>query len=646
MKHSLNLATTLTTLVFLTSTLLSATTLPVASQPPEIKILSQWNLKPIFPDWPAWQNATQELDQKLDKLLKLKGPIGENPAKLLQVLQNHDEAVALFYRIYQYFHLFSDSGTAIDQDIINTRWQIVDSLKAKTNNASNWIFPAIKELPYASIILWLDQNKELALYRFLLDNLFRLKPFQPSEKQQQLLQDFDPFFSTPANIYNKLTGDDFHPLSITLSTDKTTSETITMTPENFNRFITSTSIHQKNDLEKAFNAYFKSYQANKSTFIALFESVCQLQLGLAKVRGFRSTLEASLFIQNIPTHVYENLIKMARAGSKPLRRYILLRKKYFGLDEYHVYHDPIPLATPKRSFNNQTVIQWVLDASKVFGPGYEKRLKYIFNNGFTQFRSIHSLTNQSYTGYIYGVGPYARIDDTGSPFLPFELSQQMAYAIYLDYAGQNQPFPYADPHPLTRNVQARLNNRLMLHFILDKIPDPGTRAAFIDRTIRTIIQDYYMATMQTELEMNVHDTIRQGHPLAQEPLDKFIKEQFVSYFQDTIAYDDFLDIYWAQHRSIFLAPFSSYQDALAIAAATKLYRDLTNPEPSTREKTRENYLILLKNGGNNYPIDLLYQTGIDLTDPTTFLAVNQDLDDLINLLEIELEKMKYPGGSS
>ena len=58
-----------------------------------------------------------------------------------------------------------------------------------------------------------------------------------------------------------------------------------------------------------------------------------------------------------------------------------------------------------------------------------------------------------------------------------------------------------------------------------------------------------------------------------------------------------------------------------------------------RKRAVENYLDLLKSGGDDYPMEQLEKAGVDLTKQETFQAVIEHMDDLVTLLEKEMEKL-------
>ena len=60
---------------------------------------------------------------------------------------------------------------------------------------------------------------------------------------------------------------------------------------------------------------------------------------------------------------------------------------------------------------------------------------------------------------------------------------------------------------------------------------------------------------------------------------------------------------------------------------------------SKRGEIVENYLELLKSGGNNYPMEQLKLAGVDLTKPETMNAVIEEFGKLVDKLEVELNKL-------
>ena len=94
---------------------------------------------------------------------------------------------------------------------------------------------------------------------------------------------------------------------------------------------------EQSDRAAAFRALHETYQNSLNTYATLYNGVCQRDWFQARARGYKSTLDAALHGDNIPTSVVENLIETTRAGVGPLQRYHKLRRKTLGVPSYHVY---------------------------------------------------------------------------------------------------------------------------------------------------------------------------------------------------------------------------------------------------------------------------------------------------------------------
>ena len=90
---------------------------------------------------------------------------------------------------------------------------------------------------------------------------------------------------------------------------------------------------------------------------------------------------------------------------------------------------------------------------------------------------------------------------------------------------------------------------------------------------------------------------------------------------------------------MYRSPFYVYQYATCFVSSAKIYNDMMKAPESKRGEIVENYLELLKSGGNNYPMEQLKLAGVDLTKPETMNAVIEEFGKLVDKLEVELNKL-------
>ena len=146
-----------------------------------------------------------------------------------------------------------------------------------------------------------------------------------------------------------------------------------------NRAILATR-HVQADRERAFTALHETYKSSLNTYATLYNAVCQRDWFQARARGYKTTLEAALHGDNIPTSVVENLIETTRAGVAPLRRYHKLRRRMLKVPPYHVYDFAIPLITVDKKYNYDEVLDWIVDAVAPLGPDYQALMRQGFSS--------------------------------------------------------------------------------------------------------------------------------------------------------------------------------------------------------------------------------------------------------------------------
>src|SRR6185503_10880258 len=122
----------------------------------------------------------------------------------------------------------------------------------------------------------------------------------------------------------------------------------------------------------SFTAFHRLFASNLNTYASLYNGVLQRDWFQSQAREYRSTLEAALHGNNIPTTVVENLIESTKAGTEPLRRYHRLRKRVLGLETYHNYDAVIPLVDLDEKYPYEDVLEWLPESVAPLGTEYQR----------------------------------------------------------------------------------------------------------------------------------------------------------------------------------------------------------------------------------------------------------------------------------
>ena len=95
-------------------------------------------------------------------------------------------------------------------------------LIAKWQQATSWFNPELLRLPLATVRKWMDESPELAVYRFAIEEVFRLQEHVLDEQGERLLSLSERLGSVPKDSYAALSTADARFPTITLSTGEST----------------------------------------------------------------------------------------------------------------------------------------------------------------------------------------------------------------------------------------------------------------------------------------------------------------------------------------------------------------------------------------------------------------------------------------
>lgn len=99
----------------------------------------------------------------------------------------------------------------------------------------------------------------------------------------------------------------------------------------------------RNKRKEAYFAYYQPYVQLKNTIASTLATAIKNNVNLSKLRNYPSALEKSLFGDQVPKEVYDNLIMSTKQNIGPMHKYIHLRKKLLGVEELRAYDLSVPL---------------------------------------------------------------------------------------------------------------------------------------------------------------------------------------------------------------------------------------------------------------------------------------------------------------
>ncbi len=597
----------------------------------EIPAEYRWDFSLIYPNWEAWEAGMKTLDGKIDEIAKLQGSLKKGPAAVLAYYQMSDEIGKLLERTHAYPRLQRDVDTRNQE--ISGKYQRVNTLLAKLGTATAWVTPELIAVPEATMKAWIKKTPALKIYEFPIMDNYRQQKHVLDKKGETLMSLSARFSGTPTSTFQELSTSDIKFPKITLSDGKE----ITLTPGNYQGLL-ATNYNQA-DRAKAFEAYLNTYAATTNTYAAIYNGIMQRGWFKAQARNYPTTLDAALDGNDIPSSVVTTLIEAVRAGTKPLQRYMNLRKKLLKLNSYHLYDGSIPIYKTDKTFPFADSRDMAIASVAPLGADYAAKYKKFMTGRQVDVYENDGKSAGAYVSSVYGVGPYLKLNHNDTQGGMFTLAHEGGHALHTILAMENQPYITADYTIFVAEVASTINERFLLNQLLQTTTDPKERFLLLQHAVDSIVGTFYTQVLFADYELQAHKLVEQGKPVTAQVLNGIYLGLLKDYYGDSVATDDLYKYTWSRIPHFFNSPYYVYQYATCFASSAKLYKDMTTPDAKANAAATERYLNLLKSGGNDHPMKQLQKAGVDLSKRETIQAVIDQMNELVTQMEAEAAKI-------
>ena len=332
----------------------------------------------------------------------------------------------------------------------------------------------------------------------------------------------------------------------------------------------------------------------------------------------------------------ENLIATTKAGVAPLQRYHRVRRKALKLEQYFPYDFSIPLVEWDRKYDYSTMLEPIVHATQPLGEEYQKRMWRGFRERWVDVYENLGKRSGAYSAPVYGVHPYMLMNWSETLDDVFTLAHEMGHSMHTMLSHEAQPFVYSDYTIFIAEVPSTLNEHLLLEHMLANTTDKNERIVLLQHAIDNITSTFYTQVMFANFELEAHRMVERDEPMTSDSLSALYGSIFQTYYADSVDQEALTPITWARIPHFFNTPFYVYQYATCFASAARLAAELTEGSAAAREEARLRYLHLLSSGGNDHPMTLLKNAGVDLSQPETVQATVDHLDKLVSRLEAEV----------
>ena len=598
----------------------------------EIADQYKWDLSDIFESEESWRAAKTELTKQLDKVEMYKGTLTQSAQNLLKCLEYNSEISKEATKLYIYAGMYSDLDTR-EMKFTGMK-QELQQMFSDFGAKSAFIQPEILTAEWEVIDGFIKQEPKLEVYRMGLQNMFRTKKHTLSEAEERIMALSGMIGGTSQQVYSTFSNAEMPKPEVTL----TDGEKIEIGSAEYSKYRASGN---RADREIVFDAYWNNYAKFKASFGEMLYGNVKTDMFNAKSRHYESSLEAALYPKNIPTDVYHSLVENVNKNLPAFHRYLKIKKRMMGVDTLKyldLYAPVVKDVEEKYSYDEASEI--ILKALKPLGDEYVSVVKKAIDERWIDVYPTPGKRSGAYSnGAFYDGHPYILLNYTDLYDDVSTMAHELGHTMQSYFSNKKQPYPMADYEIFVAEVASTFNEVLLFNYMLEHVTDDDLKLSLLMNWLDRFKGTLFRQTQFAEFELKIHEAAEAGKPLTGDTFSEMYTNIVNAYYghNEGICYvDDYINMEWA-FIPHFYYNFYVYQYSTSFTASISLAEKVIAGD----KKTLENYLNFLAAGGSDYPIELLKNAGVDMTnsDPfeKTISAMNKVMDEIEKILDKKSE---------
>jgi len=595
---------------------MSATRVPVRS---EVAAADTWDLASLFPTDAAWETAFAAWEKALGGYAAFKGRLAESADVLADCLRFDTATDRMGDKVGTYAFLKET------EDVSNSTYQGMKArfmgVAAKASEAGSFLRPEILAIPDDKLTAFID-SPALAEYKLSLTRLVRFKPHTLSEKEERLLAMQTETTATPRNVFDQLTDADLKFGTIELEPGKTielSHGTYMLCLEQPNREVRKTAFHQ----------YYAEFKDHANTLAATLTGSIKQDVYYARARNYPSARAASLFPDNVPVSVYDNLLAAVRANLPAVHKYYQVRKRAMKLPDIHFYDVYIPILNDlQRTTPWDEAVEMVITSLKPLGAKYTDALAGGLRGRWCDRYENKGKHSGAFSSGCFDSDPYILMNYQKDVLdHVFTLAHEAGHSMHT-YFSKNQPYQYANYTIFVAEVASTFNEQLLGMHMMKTAKTDREKAYYVNRELDDIRRTVIRQTMFAEFEKVTHELAEKNEPLTLDAFKAEYRKLLDAYFGPDFVLDDELSLECLRIPHFYRA-FYVYKYSTGLSAAIALADRVTKGGKAELDA----YLRFLHGGSSKDPLDLLRDAGVDMETPEPVNAALKRFGELVDELD-------------
>lgn len=580
-----------------------------------------WDLTEIYSTEEEFNSQLAECEKRISAFKKFEESMLTSADMLYMTLCEHSEISRRIEKLWSYAFLGFSLDTSSGKNQGNAAR--VRRTASLFDEASWFVSPFIIRLDESKLACLFGECPKLEEYKRIIETIRREKPYTLSDECEILMSKLTESLDSHENIRDIFAGAD---LRFGKITDENGNR-VELRDTNYVKYLMS---NDRRVRKSAFTALYKTYGSFSGTFGALYSGYVKEQTTLAKMRGYKDSITASTFRDEVTPEIYNNLIDSVRCALPTLYSYYEMKRRVLGLDKLHMYDLYAPLVSDsEREYTYGEAVDEVLDMARVFGDEYYSTLK----SGLAEERWVDVFPSVGKQGGAFSAGsydtkPYIMLNFNGKADDVSTLAHEAGHSMH-SYFSRKYNSPHNSHYTIfVAEVASTVNELLLAHKKLKEADSDDKRLSILNGLMETYKGTLFRQTMFAEFERDMHKASEQGEPLTAESISNHYKSLVDLYFGPDVVTDRQIALEWTRIPHFFSA-FYVYKYATCISAASSIVKRIETEGDSYISK----YIDFLKCGGSMSPLESLKVCEIDMSDPGVVGGAIEDFEAAIAMFE-------------
>ena len=574
----------------------------------------KWDLSKIYGSISEFRKDIDFVKSKLPEISKFED-IKYDENSLYEVIDLCMNVSRVLEKLQVYTSLLSDEDTGINKN--QELKEEVTNLSSDYAKATYFIDTDILKLDYSYIERLYKMNDKLLEYEIYFRDMFRYKEHTLSNAEEKLLADLSLTFGNNYESYELLKDNDLSFPNFVVD-----SEDYELNNSKYSLYIED----DNREIRKgAFETLYSVYKQYKNVFASLLTSNIKEEVSMAKIKKYNSSIEASMYHDELDLSIYDNLVNTVNERMGVLHKYYDLKKKVLGLDELHlydVYANLVSLDSFRYPIEEAKDI--VVKVLSVLGEEYVSILEEGLNNRWIDVYPNRGKRTGGYSSGSYDTNPYILLNYQDKYDDMSTLAHELGHSIHSYYTRHNNPYQYGHYSIFVAEVASTVNELLLAKYVIKNSNDKNEKLFILNRMMELFRATIYRQTMFAEFEKNIYGMIEESRPVTADILsDEYYRLNEI-YFGKNVAIDDCIRYEWERIPHFFYN-FYVYKYATGLSAACYIVTSILDGKI-----TPEDYIAFLKCGKSKNPLDSLKVAGVDLSDKKVISSAIDMFDGIID----------------